>query len=393
MGEDLNFDNILNEQDIDTLFSSPDDYAESGDVDSSTAEDSDDAENKDEKQSTDAVAPEDVFGDERQEDVGSEDKKDNKEAEDTTADTDGGLSPNQNFYSSFANALAVDGIFPNLDEETIKKVDSAEGLGDLINAEVDARLDAQQKRVVKALDNNVDMPVIRQFENTLSYIDSITEKQLNAETDEGERIRKNLIFQDFINKGYSKEKANKLTERSIDAGNDIEDAKEALESNRDYFQNEYNKLLAKAEDDAKKEKAAVKKQADELRDSILKDKTLMGDMELSDEMRKKIVDTLSKPVYRNPETGEYLTALQRYETEHHSDFLKYVSAVFTLTNGFTDFTSFAKSTAKKEVKKGLRELERTLNNTSRRSDGSLRMVTKASDDPNSYFGKGLRLDL
>ena len=125
----------------------------------------------------------------------------------------------------------------------------------------------------------------------------------------------------------------------------------------------------------------------------MEDKQLMGDMEISKDVRKKVFDTISRPVYKDPETGEYLTALQKYEMENHADFLKYVGLFMTLTNGFTDFKSFAKAEVKKEMRKGLRELEQTLNNTKRSSDGSLKMVTSATEDPDSYLGAGFKFDL
>ena len=43
----------------------------------------------------------------------------------------------------------------------------------------------------------------------------------------------------------------------------------------------------------------------------------------------------------------------------------------------------------KEMKKGLKNLENTLNNSTRNSDGSLKFVTsRRSNDDESYFGKG-----
>ena len=173
----------------------------------------------------------------------------------------------------------------------------------------------------------------------------------------------------------------------------MEDAKEALQNNRDFFQSAYNKLLQDAQKEADAEKAERKKQSEKLRDSLLKDKTLMGDMEISSDVRKKAFDAISKPVYRDSETGEYMTALQKYEMEHRSDFLKYAGLLFTLTNGFTDFESFTKGKVKKEMRKGLRDLEQTLNSTKRNTDGSLRMVAGVKDDPESYLGEGFKLDL
>lgn len=386
----LDFENILGEQEIDTLFTEPEDTSEEKEEtkpEEQTGEE-EHIDNK-EKKTTEAVDPEQLFAEEKQpESVGS---GKTEEQEDAVHDKDGGTSPNS-FYSSIANALVVDGIFLNSDEEAVKKVDSAEAFSDLMEAEINARLDEKQQRISKALENGVEPSDIKKYEGTLNYISSITDQMIAEESEKGEQLRRNLIYQDFLNKGYSAEKAQKFTERTIDNGTDVEDAKEALQSNKEYFQGAYNNLLKEAQAAADEEKAARQKEADKLKDSLMKDKQLFGDLELGNDVRKKAYDNISKPVYKDPETGEYLTALQRYQMEHRSDFLKYVGLVFTVTNGFKDFESFTKGKVKKEVKKGLRELEQTLNNTRRNSDGSLNLVTKTSDDPESFFDKGLKLD-
>ena len=189
------------------------------------------------------------------------------------------------------------------------------------------------------------------------------------------------------------QKAQKMTERSIDAGTDIEDAKEALQSNKEYFQTQYNKLLKEAQERADAYKADQKKQADKLKESILKDKTLLGDMEISNDLRKKVFESISKPVYKDPDTGEYLTSIQKYEMEHCAEFLKYVGLFYTLTNGFKDFDSLSRGKVKKEVRKGLRELEKTLNSTKRDAHGNLRMVTNVREDPESFIGGNFKLAL
>jgi hypothetical protein len=193
-------------------------------------------------------------------------------------------------------------------------------------------------------------------------------------------LRRNIIFQDFLNKGYSQDRAKKLTERTIEAGTDIEDAKDALVSNRDYFQGEYDKLLKEAQDEADRASAERKKQADKLKNDILKDKHLFGDIEITSDIRKKVIDNIAKPVYRDPETGDMYTELQKYEMENRADFIKYIGTIFTLTNGFQDFDSFIKGKVKKETKKGLRELERTLTNTGKNTSGNLKLVTNAKVD-------------
>nr|DAH00550.1 MAG TPA: hypothetical protein [Crassvirales sp.] len=394
--EALSFDNILGEQEIDTLFTDPEDNdvqeehkeAEEEDVDTP---DSDDKKQKEKDNTTEDVDPETLFEDKAPESVGS--GKDNEGKEDTAPDNDAdGTSPN-NFYSSIANACAVDGIFPNLDDETIKKAVDAESFSNLIEAEINARFDEKQKRISQALENGVEPTDIKNYEATLSYINTITDAAIAEESEKGEQLRYRLIYQDFINKGMTPDKAKKFADRTVDAGTDVEDAKEALLSNKEYFSNAYNKMLQEAQQRADEEKAEREKNAKELEKSLLKDKQLFGDMEISNDIRKKAFDSISKPVYKDPETGDYMTAIQKYESEHRAEFLKYTGLIFAMTNGFKDFDSFAKGKVKKEVKKGLRELEQTLNNTRRNNDGSLRMVTNQKDGPNSFISKGMKLDL
>ncbi len=144
---------------------------------------------------------------------------------------------------------------------------------------------------------------------------------------------------------------------------------------------------------ADKMKAERLKQEEKLKKSLLEDKDLMGDMEISKDLRKKVYDNISRPVYKDPETGQYLTALQKYEMDHHEDFIKYVGLFMTLTDGFKDFKSFAKGEVKKQMRKGLRELEQTLSNTRRNSDGSLNLVGSRKSDPESFLDGNFRLAL
>lgn len=394
--EGLSFDNILGEQEIETLFTDPNDTETQEDntqqeeegIEDSPADDK----GKKKEKTTEVINPETLFEDDIPESVGSGKNKEGKK-EDTVHDDDqDGTSPD-NFYSSIANALAVDGIFPNLDEETVKKAVDAETFSNLIESEINARLDEKQQRISKALESGVEPTDIKKYEDTLTYINSITDATLAEESEKGEQTRSMLIYQDFLNKGMTPEKAKKLTDRAIEAGTDVEDAKEALMSNKEFFTGEYNRLLQEAQQKFEEDKADRAKQAKQLQESILNDKQLMGDIEISKDIRKKAFDAISKPVYRDPDTGNYLTAMQKYQAENKADFMKYTGLIYTLTNGFKDFDAFVKGKVKKEMKKGLRDLEKTLNNTRRYNDGSLKMVTNQKEDPNSFISGGFQLDL
>ena len=57
--------------------------------------------------------------------------------------------------------------------------------------------------------------MIKRYENTLSYLNSLQDSAISDETDKGEKLRQQLIFQDFINRGYSKERAQKIAKNDI----------------------------------------------------------------------------------------------------------------------------------------------------------------------------------
>ena len=159
-----------------------------------------------------------------------------------------------------------------------------------------------------------------------------------------------------------------------------------LAANRNDLVNE----AKKAEEDEVNER---KKDAETLKKSILEEEKVFGDLQIDKATRNKAFEAISKPVYKDPETGELYTALQKYEMENRIDFLKNVGLIFTLTDGFKNLDGLIKGKVKKEVRKGLRELETTINNTSRTSDGNLKFASGVDDDPESYIGKGWNLDV
>jgi len=383
---ELGLDSIMGEDDIENLFADPDEEVTSG------QEDAEEKDEKEEKETAEAVNPETLFEEEQSESVGGGKDRKTREKEEPTSDEDTGASPN-NFYSSIASALAEEGVFPDLDDEAVGKIESAEDFRQLVENQINAGITEREKRIYDALQGGVEPTEVRKYENTLNYLDGVTEKQLAEESEKGEQLRRSIIYQDYINRGYTQEKALKYTNRAVDAGTDVEDAKDALQSNKEYFQGEYDRLLRAGEESQRKAEAARKARAAKMRDTMLKEKNPLGGIEVDKGLRQKAFDCISKPVYRDPDTGNYYTAIQKYEMEHSDDFMKYVGLLFTMTDGFTNFDGFTKGKVRREVKKGLRELEHTLSNTRTDAGGRLQLVTNATDDPESFIGKGIKLDL
>lgn len=335
------------------------------------------------------INPDDLF--DNPESVGS--GKDNQEEEeDTQSEKDKGTSPKTNFYSSIASALKEEGIFPDLDDDTLNGIKTPEDFAEAVEKTVQARLDERQKRIDAALQADVEPDEVRRYEQTLANLDAIKEEYITDETEKGERLRKNLIYQDFRNRGYSEARAKREVEKSFNAGTDIEDAKEALESNREYFSNQYQDLIKEAQEEAKGEQRKIKEEAAQLKKSMLEDKEVFTGITLDKTTRQKAFENITKPVFKT-EDGEYLTAIQKYEMDNPVEFRKYLSVLFTMTDGFKNIDGLIKGKVKKEVKQSLRELEHKLSSTARNSSGNPRYVGGVEEDTESYIGKGWDLDV
>ena len=388
--EELSLDNILTEDQINNLFSKEDTQEEST-VEEQSKETEDTPENKNkEKEDFEATesTPEALFGGET-ESVGSEEEtKDKKDTTSKRSDT------SSNFYSSIANALVEDGILQNLDKETLSKINTPEDFAEAISNEIKSQLDERQKRVNDALDLGIEPTEVQKYERFISILDSITEDKLTAEDDEGENIRKNLIYQDCLNKGFSKEKALKMVDRSIKAGTDIDDARDALEDNKDFYKSQYDSMLEQARKDNEEEKKKLRKQAEDLKTSILEEEKAFGEISLDKATRQRVYDSICKPIFTNPDTGERLTAVQKYEYEHKTEFLKNVGLLFVLTNGFKDINRLVNDKVKKETKKNLKNLEHVLSGRGNNfGDGNLSFANNSGDtDPESLF-KGWKLSV
>ena len=390
LGE-LNFDNILNEDQIANLFEEGEEIQETPPEQKENTENinkENSQENNQEphinNEETTEVDAENLF--DEPEGVGSEDK----EKEDTNSEKVSTSPNSKNFFSSIAKAFAEEGIFPDLNEDEVANIKTAESFRELIDKQIQSQLDEKQKRIDEALNVGIEPDDIRKYENTLAYLDDVSEDKLAEETTEGEELRKRLIYQDYINRGFSQERATKEVKRSIDSGNDIEDAKEALNSNKEYFKSQYDKLLNDAKEEQKKYEQERKNQAEQLKKSIIEEKKIFGDIEVDKTTRQKIFDNLSKPIYKDEETGNYMTALQKYQHDNPNEFIKNVSTIFTLTDGFKNLNKLVKGKVNKEIKKGFRDLENVLNNTARNSDGNINFASGV-DDENSMF-KGYKFD-
>ena len=302
-----------------------------------------------------------------------------------------GSSPS--IYSSIATALKNDGIFPEFSDEELSAVTTPEAFGELFEKAIESKLDERQKRIDQALGNGIAPDTVKMYEQTLSYLGSISEEAISDEGEQGENLRKQLIFNDLLNRGYTQEKASREVEKSFKSGSDIDDAKDALDALRSFYQNGYDKIQKEAKDRTENMKKARQQDEAKFRKMILEDDIVLGENKLDKKTRQSVFDAVSKPVYKDPDTGQLLTQVQKFQKENPLEFLKQIGMWFVLTNGGKDFSGLSKQQVIAEKNKGIRELERKINSSAFDSDGSLKYVSGTSISNDNLLDGGWKVDM
>ena len=290
------------------------------------------------------------------------------------ADSDGGGS-SPNLYSSIASALKKDGIFPDFTDEELAAVKTPDDFAELFEKAVSSRYDERMKRIDEALNNGVAPDAVKMHEQTIQYLDSVTDEAINAEGEEGESLRRQLIYNDLVNRGYSQERAQRELEKSFKSGSDIDDAKEALAALKKYYNDSYDNLRKQAKASADAARESQKKQADDLKKMILEDEVKLGDMKLDKKTCGRVFDAISKPVYKDKESGRLMTAIQQFQKEKPLEFLKQIGLWFVLTDGGKNLDGFVKPQVAAKKNESIRELSRKINASSFNADGSLNYLS------------------
>lgn len=302
------------------------------------------------------IDPEEIF---TPESVGGEEVQD-KNGEKPDSQQEDGSSPESNdFYSSIATACKEEGIFPDLDDESLKEIKDAEGFKKAMNKQVQAMLDEKQRRISEALDYGVEPDEVQRYERVIDYLDGISEESIKDEGDKGIALRRQLIFNDYLNRGFSKERAQRYTQRAFDQGTDIEDAIEAKNSNKEYFSTQYSKLVEEAKEQAEEEAREEKRKAESIRNSILETEEPFEGIKLDKATRQRVFDLISKPVYKDKD-GSMYTALQKAQRDDEEGFIKKLGYMYVLTDGFKNLDGLVKGKVQKETKRGFQRIEKAL---------------------------------
>jgi len=247
-----------------------------------------------------------------------------------TADGDEGgdssspkLNDTEQLYSNLATEFKTKGVLPGL--EDTKSIKSLADLQNAMKVEIESRFDSRTKAINDAINAGLPANEIAEQMETIEKLEKIDDAYITKE--ENVEFRRTAIIQDFISKGYQKERAETMAQRSIDAGTDVDDARFALTS---IIATEKKSL----EDTIATAKALETKNVTDVKDYIAKNKEIIPGIPLTqaqgDELYKNITTDL----------GNKENAFMQAQKKDPVGSRVKLEAIFFLTKGLTDFSVF-----------------------------------------------------
>jgi hypothetical protein len=304
-------------------------------------------------------------------DKGEEDVNDDAPAtftlgDDTDSDDEAQGVDDDDIIKNLASAFQKDGII-TVDDEDVKNVKSLGDLGELIKKTIQKNefsdLSDEAKAAIDAIRKGVPIQAVKathNLETTLNNIkeDDFIESDIDTDEDAEQKknLRANLIMRDLLNRNFSKEKAEKLLKRSIESGDDIDDAKEA-------HKNLLEQVKLRKQEDlkiAEQRQAEIEKNKQTLIESVDKTKEIIPGVKLTDDVKKFIKEGLTAPTGRTKD-GQLRTVVTDKRDEDPTGFntklLYYIK--LGLFDKEPDFSTLKNS----KVTSAVAELEKNLRNS------------------------------
>lgn len=202
----------------------------------------------------------------------------------------------------FASALFESGAIV-ADEEKVKSVktydDLVEVIKDTIKKNEFADLSDEAKQVLEDIREGVPLQAVREHYDAQTRLAAITEDQfIDSRTDSDDKlefkqsVRKQLILQSYLVAGYDKARAEKMAQRSIDIGEDVEDAKAALGD----LKLADGRKMDNERANAQARKVDTQRQLKNLENVVMSTEEILPGVPISEKLRKQVFDSMTKPI-------------------------------------------------------------------------------------------------
>lgn len=281
--------------------------------------------------------------------VDSTKKKDEEVIDDLkeTKETPSDNNSSSSFLQVLAKSLYEEGVLSSFDENT--KINKATDFITLINNEIISNVDAYKadlpeeiKTLIEVYEEGVPLNDLLNIRSKKIEYSKIDESKL-ADND---NVMKQLITDDLTRRGYGEDDIKEKITDIFALDKQETEAKKALVVLKKHQEKLESDLIVtenKRRDDAVKERDA---NITKLRESVEKTKEFAG-IELTKQHKKEIFDNLMKPVAEI--NGRPVNAITKSQMENPAEFQKNLAMAWTITKGFTDWSSFGKVSKSKTM--------------------------------------------
>lgn len=278
---------------------------------------------------------------------------DNKSTPSDVTSTDNNSQPSAEHLTLFASALAEEGVL-SLDEDD--KIESFDDLAKVVEKTIRqnelAGLTPTQREYLKAIENGITHNEFVQTQQKIADVSNIKEETVK----ENEDLQKQLIAEDFISKGYSKEKAEKLAQRSFDLGENEADALEALKAKQESVLKEKEALEKQRAEDLKNQEKQVKETLEKVKKQVFDEKSeVIPGFKFNKKVAEEVYKSMTQPI-DYAENGQPISRSQKLRMDNPIDFEHKLNYLLVMTKDFTDFSAFDNTNKTKKSKQFLDKL-------------------------------------
>ena len=281
-------------------------------------------------------------------------------------------------YSSLATHLHKSGVLSSLDKDT--PVKSFNDLQKAIKNEITNGVDEISRSYQEAMEKGVPQDEFVQHERTMAQLDSITPELIKDENSSDLRFK--ILAQDFLNRNFTREEAEKYAKRSVDLGEDIEDAEKALGNIREHTLAQFEKRQGEIKEEEKKDVDSIKQYID-------KTSEVIDGIKLDDNQKDRLFKQITTPIGRDKETG---TILSRYGKALREDPVKMkvmTEYLFMITDEFSDFSKLNNTIETEKTRELDDILKQSVSNFSQ--DGS--SIASGKDKESSFLTGDWQIDV
>lgn len=253
--------------------------------------------------------------------------------------------------TSLTSALREDGVLSSLSDDELKNIKSGEDLINVIRKQIETNeysdLNEDQQEYLKAMRSGVPEVEYRQTKKTVDQLNRLNPDDL--ESDDAENFRKQLLVQDFLNKGFDEEEADKYALRSIELGEDITDSKKALGRIKADEQKRLEQLSLDAENKQKQATEDYNKRVNDLKLKVNNTNEILPNIKINEATQGKIFDLMTKTAGYDRNNNPVNAVVKNMMEDQ--EYLVKLNYLHVLTDGFKDFGSLTGTVGSSAVHK------------------------------------------